>query len=154
MSNYKTHVAFNLLVALPIATTGCYYIYSPHHLYLITFVSAFFYGTCFMNPDLDLIHQIKLFSLRGALTLPFRFYSKIFKHRGLSHSVLFGTITRIGWLSGVGLLLFYMIYQTFPTEKKFFYYLNSYKLYLIYGLAGLVLADWCHLFLDYKKKSR
>ena len=107
-----------------------------------------------MNPDLDLIHQIKLFSLRGLLTLPFRFYSKIFKHRGLSHSIIFGTATRILWLSGVALLLFYVAYRTIPTEKTFLYYLNYYKLYVIYGLAGIVLADWCHLALDYQKKFR
>lgn len=154
MSNYKTHVTFNTFLALPIATAGIYYFYAPPNPFLITFISAFFYGTCFMNPDLDLIHQIKIFSLRGLLTLPFRFYSKIFKHRGLSHSIIFGTATRILWLSGVALLLFYVVYRTFPTEKTFLYYLNYYKLYAIYGLAGIVLADWCHLALDYQKKFR
>lgn len=154
MSNYKTHVCFNLFLALPVITAGLYYIYTPPHLYLIIFIGAFFYGTCFMNPDLDLIHQIKLLSLRGFLTLPFRFYSKIFKHRGLSHSVLFGTITRIAWLNGVCLLVFYIVYQALPTEKQFFYYLRAYKFYALYGVAGLILADWCHLILDYKKKPK
>ena len=119
MSNYKTHVAFNLLCALPVATGGICYIYTPSKHLLITFIGAFVYGTCFMNPDLDLIHQIKLFSWRGFLTLPFRFYSKIFKHRGLSHSFLFGTATRILWLGGIALLLFYAVYQTLPAKKNF-----------------------------------
>ena len=48
-----------------------------------------------MNPDLGLVHKIKLFSLRGFITLPFRGYSKIFKHKGISHSFLLGSFTRI-----------------------------------------------------------
>jgi len=151
MSSYKTHVSFNLLLALPITAVGLCYVYNPPTPFLITFMSAFLYSTCFMNPDLDLIHQIKLFSIRGLLTLPFRFYSKIFKHRGLSHSIFFGTATRILWLSAVGLLLFYLVYETLPEERKFLSYLNDYKLYVLYGLAGVVLADWCHLALDFKK---
>ncbi|MDP1609276.1 MAG: DUF2227 family putative metal-binding protein [Chlamydiales bacterium] len=151
MSSYKTHVTFNLCLALPAAIAGIYYIYAPPTHFLVTFISAFFYGTCFMNPDLDLIHQIKLFSLRGFLTLPFRFYSKFFKHRGLSHSLLFGTATRILWLSGMALLLFYLVYQTVPSQKTFLSYFSDYKLYALYGLAGIILADWCHLALDHQK---
>lgn len=152
MSNYKTHVSFNLFFALPIATIAIHYAYAPPTPFLITFIAAFFYSTCFMNPDLDLIHQIKLFSLRGLLTLPFRFYSTIFKHRGISHSIFFGTATRILWLAGISLLLFYAIYRTFPSEKTFLFYLKSYKFYALYGLGGIVIADWCHLILDYKER--
>jgi uncharacterized metal-binding protein len=154
MSSYKTHVNFNLFIALPIAMVGIYHTYIPTKPFLITFASAFVYSTCFMNPDLDLIHQIKLFSLRGVLTIPFRFYSKVFKHRGLSHSLLFGTATRLAWLAGVSLLLFYGVYRVLPTQGTFLFYLNYYKLYIFYGLAGVVFADWCHLALDYKSKFR
>ena len=151
MSNYKTHVNFNLFFALPFATFGTYYIYEPAVSFLATFIIAFSYATCFMNPDLDLVHQIKLLSLRGVLTLPFRFYSKIFKHRGLSHSILFGTATRILWLSGVIFLGFYLMYRAIPSEKAFLSYFTLYKPYLLYGLSGIVFADLCHLALDYRK---
>jgi len=151
MSNYKTHVTFNLLFALPFVATGTYYLCEPPILFLSTFIIAFSYSTCFMNPDLDLVHQIKLFSLRGILTLPFRFYSKIFKHRGLSHSMWFGTATRILWLSGLGLFLFYLIYRVVPSEKTLLFYFTHCKSYLLYGLAGIVLADLCHLVLDRQK---
>lgn len=154
MSNYKTHVSFNLFLTLPISLAALYYRYSPENPLIITFVSAFIYSTCFMNPDLDLVHQIRLFSLRGILTLPFRFYSKVFRHRGLSHSLFFGTATRIAWLSALGLLIFYLIYETFPSEKRFLYYFKDYKYYLFYALAGIVLADWSHLALDYRKLKK
>lgn len=152
MPGYKTHVKFNLLLGLPVIVAGAYYLYAPPTPFLVTLAVAFSYSTYFMSPDLDLIHQTKLFSLRGLLTLPFRFYSKFFKHRGLSHSFLFGTATRILWLGGLSILLFYLAYQTIPSEKQFFSYFKPYKLYVLYGLAGVVLADWCHLLLDYKKK--
>ena len=152
MPSYRTHVNFNLFLALPVAAAALYYIYTPPTSFLAVFAGAFFYSTCFMNPDLDLVHQIKLFSLRGLLTLPFRFYSKIFKHRGLSHSALFGTATRVLWLAALSFLLFYLLYQTIPSEKKFLSYFNEYKPYALYSLAGIILADWCHLALDYWKK--
>lgn len=150
MPCYKTHVNFNCFLALPVATAAIYFVESPPTSLLIAFASAFCYSSCFMSPDLDLIHQIKVFSLRGILTLPFRYYSKIFKHRGLSHSFLFGTATRVLWLGGIAVLLFYLFYQAIPSERLFLSYFNEYRDYVLYGLAGAVLADWCHLALDYR----
>lgn len=152
MSNYKTHVSFNTFLALPIASLAIYYFISPPSPLLITFMATFFYSTFFMNPDLDLVHQIKLFSIRGILTLPFRMYSKIFTHRGISHSFFFGTLTRLLWLLGIATLISYFVYRTLPSEKTFFYYYDDYKYFIFYGLSGVVLADWCHLLLDYRKK--
>lgn len=152
MPNYKTHTNFNLFFALPAAAAGIYYFYAPSTPFLAAFAGAFCYSTLFMSPDLDLIHQVKLFSLRGLLTFPFRFYSKFFRHRGLSHSFVFGTATRILWLAGLSLLVIYLAYQVTPTEKLFSSYFNQYKPYALYGLAGVILADWCHLMLDMFKK--
>lgn len=152
MPSYKKHVNFNCFLALPASMAAIYFVWTPPTPLLIAFASAFCYSSCFMSPDLDLIHQIKVFSLRGLLTLPFRFYSKIFKHRGLSHSFLFGTATRVLWLGGISLLLFYLLYQTIPTERQFLSYFYEYKFFVLYGLAGVVLADWCHLALDYQGK--
>jgi uncharacterized metal-binding protein len=151
MSNYKTHVVFNLLVGLPAAIVGMHYTLHPSSSLLITFIVTFFYGTCFMSPDLDLVHKIKLRSIRGICSLPFRLYSKFFKHRGLSHSFLFGTLTRVLWLSAVGFIIFFAIYQTFPTQKSILLYFKQHKLYIYYALAGVTMADWCHLILDYRK---
>lgn len=151
MSNYKTHSAFNLLLALPILVSGLVITIHPPLVLLMTFGGAFSYSTLFMSPDLDLVHQIKLVSLRGVLSIPFRFYSKVFKHRGLSHSPFIGSATRILWLAGVALIIFYLVYNTIPSEKSFWLYYKKYKLYLLYGFAGICVADWCHLLLDRKK---
>lgn len=151
MSNYREHAKFNLLVALPLLIGGMYYFLHPHPHQLITFTGAFIYSTLFMNPDVDLAHQIRLVSLRGLLTLPFRSYSKLFKHRGLSHHLILGSFTRIGWLLLWAVVIFYATYKAFPETNTFLSFYKKYQFYFFYGLGGICLADWGHLFMDRKK---
>ncbi len=150
MANYKTHTGFNLFLILPALVGLGYYFIQPSEKVLIIFVAAFTYATLFMNPDLDLVHQIKLFSLRGFLTLPFRGYSKIFKHRGISHSFLLGSFTRITWLSAILFLLSF----AFSFSDNIFSFCKQFKTYFIYALTGICLADWSHLLLDTKKTRK
>lgn len=150
MANYKTHVGFNLFLTLPILVgLGCYFVQLSEEA-LIIFTAAFTYATLFMNPDLDLVHQIKLFSLRGFLTLPFRGYSRICKHRGISHSFLLGSLTRIVWLSAIVFLFAF----SFSFSDTIFSFCKKFKLYFIYILTGICLADWSHLLLDAKKTRK
>lgn len=151
MSNYKTHTAFNLLLALPLLTGALLLAFHPPIALLATFAGVFLYSTLFMTPDLDLVHQINPRSLRGMFAYPFRLYSKVFKHRGLSHSALFGSATRILWLAAIFLIVFYIVYRSLPSEKSFWIYYKKYKLYLFYALAAVCFSDWCHLLLDRKK---
>ncbi len=148
MAQYKTHTRFNLILALPILLGLTFYTLHPTRPFLVTFGIAFTYATLFMNPDLDLAHQIKLFSLRGVLSLPFRLYSRVFRHRGLSHHPLLGSLTRILWLALWALLTFYLINRAFPNHKSLIQFYLSYKPYIFYGFSGIFLADLCHLLLD------
>ena len=148
MAQYKTHAKFNLFIALPCLAIACYYLFHPSWTLLSFFSGCFAYGTLFMSPDMDLAHQIKFFSIRGILTSPFRLYSKLFSHRGLSHSILFGTLTRLLFLASISLLILYLINQTLPSTDTFLSFLKTHQNYLSYSLAGLFLADLCHLLLD------
>jgi len=103
-----------------------------------------------MNPDLDLAHKIKLISLRGFLSLPFRWYSLVFRHRGISHSLIFGSLTRLAWLGGMAALLFFLVYKALPSTRSFYATYYAYKYYIWYAAAGMCLADWSHLLLDIK----
>ncbi len=150
MSNYKGHCSFNICVALPVLVAAQFYFLHPQPFLLYTFMGAFVYTTFFMSPDLDLVHNIKLRSLRGFFSIPFRAYSQLFKHRGISHSFFWGSLTRIAWLGGLGLLVFFLVYQTLPSEAYFKFYWKAYKPILLYGFAGICLADWSHLLLDLK----
>ncbi len=150
MSNYKSHSVFNCLIALPIFALFAYKFLHPETRHLFIFSGVFLYATLFMSPDVDLAKKIKLFSIRGFFTLPFRSYSKIFKHRGISHSLFFGTLTRILWLCLWGFALAFLL--DYAIEKKpIVEFVLSYKLEFLWGFSAIFLADLCHLVLDKKK---
>ena len=150
MAGYKGHSSFNLLLALPaLIALDHFFLHSPYPLAL-TFSVSFAYTTLFMSPDLDLAHSIKLVSIRGVLSLPFRFYSRVFSHRGISHSFFFGSLTRIVWLFAFATLVFFLFNQELPSSSNLKKFYRTYEPFLLYGLAGICLADWCHLLLDIK----
>ncbi len=153
MSNFKTHTRINLILALPLLLGGAYYFFSPKPIELVTFGCCFIYGTLFMSPDVDLASQIKLFSIRGLFTLPFRSYALFFRHRGLSHSLIFGTLTRVIWLGLHALLFAYLVYQIQPDKQTFWKFIQYYKAYIIFGVSGLFLADTAHLAVDHLRGS-
>jgi uncharacterized metal-binding protein len=144
MANYKTHVRFNLFLALPVLLGASWAVARPSLQTLLLFSSVFAYATLFFSPDLDLAHQIKLFSLRGLLTLPFRLYSMIFRHRGISHHPLFGTITRLAWMGGC----FYAVLFLFFSIKNPSSIFLDYRQEFIYGISAIFCADLSHLLLD------
>jgi uncharacterized metal-binding protein len=148
MANFKAHTTFNLLLALPICLAGIAYFFSPPFYSLAIFSGAFTYGTLFMSPDMDLAHRIKLFSIRGFLTLPFRSYALVFRHRGISHSFLFGTMTRILWLLFITLIAIYLYRRSLPSYNTLHQILSINFDYITWGFFGLFCADAGHLFMD------
>lgn len=151
MANYQTHTKFNICIALPIFLLIFFVFLQPPLFGLLLFSLSFVYSTLFMNPDVDVSYKIRIFSLRGILTLPFRMYCLFFRHRGLSHSFLYGSLTRILWLFGCFLFALYISHKTLPTLPDCISFLSRYKVSLSYIFAGICLADWCHLLLDRKR---
>lgn len=148
MSNYRTHTLFNFLLALPICGAVAVVVWAPPFSWVITAAAVFIYGTLFMNPDLDLAYQINPRSIRGILAFPFRGYAMIFRHRGLSHSLLFGTLTRLIWL-GLWVVLCCYLYENFSSKTiRWMRLFDRYEPLLIAGSMGLFLADASHLLLD------
>lgn len=152
MANYKTHSIFNVFLVLPLFTMSIYFYLHPTRFQLLIFIITFVYTTLFMSPDMDLAYKIKWHSLRGLLSLPFRSYARVFKHRGLSHSLLLGSLTRILWLSLFILLLLYACNWVFFSKKTLLTSYTLYKREFFYGFCGIWLADSSHVFLD-KLKS-
>jgi uncharacterized metal-binding protein len=144
MAQYKSHVKFNLILFLPLF----YFLFwkssypnSPEKLY---FIGSFIYATLFLHPDLDLVHKTSLFSLKGLLTFPWRGYSMIFKHRGISHLPVIGTVTRILWLlAWISVVLFIIGKKT-----NLLSVLQKYEWEISYIILGLICADIAHLFVD------
>lgn len=151
MALYKTHTKFNLFIALPIITCILYLSLHPAVNNFLSFSGCFIYSTLFMSPDMDLANKIKLFSFKGVMTLPFRIYSFFFRHRGLSHNLIFGTLTRVLFLTLLFTSLLYLFDHSI-SQNLFLNFLRSYKSYIIYGFFGIFTADFCHLLLDIKKK--
>lgn len=70
----------------------------PTFEYLLLFCLAFIYGTVLLSPDLDLVDSDPTKSW-GLLRFTWRPYARLFKHRGVSHTPVVGTLTRIVYLS-------------------------------------------------------
>jgi uncharacterized metal-binding protein len=153
MPKYSTHATFNLTLSFPLILAGLYIYIHPTNLQLAVFSLAFIYTTLFMHPDMDVAHKIKKSSLRGILSLPFIGYAKIFKHRGISHTLMLGSLTRILWLSIFILIVSYVGNLCFFTKKSLVLYCILYQQELLYGLIGIFTADASHLFLDKLKSS-
>ena len=152
MANYKTHTGFNLFFMLPALVGFGYYFFQPSEKALIVFTATFTYATLFMNPDLDLVHQIKLFSLRGFLTLPFRGYSKIFKHRGISHSFLLGSFTRIIWLSSI-LFLLSFIFSLSENIFSFYKHFKPFSPFFLKNKKYSLLLYW-YIYRNFKQSKK
>ena len=151
MAIYKTHTKFNLIIALPITIYLIYLLFNPKINYLLTFGGCFIYSTLFMNPDMDIANKIKLFSFKGLMTFPFRIYSFFFHHRGISHKIIIGTLTRVVFLFLFFIVIMFVIDYSLISKKIFLRFFSTYKTYIIYGFCGLCVADCCHLLLDIKK---
>jgi uncharacterized metal-binding protein len=149
MANYKTHTVFNICCGLPVGLLAFTYLAGANTRLLAPFIVLFCYGTLFMSPDVDQADKYNSFSLRGLLSFPFISYSLLFKHRGLSHSVIWGTLTRALWLFLWFLLLFFFIYRYLPGPDTLFGTLYHFRVECFYAFLGLFFADFCHIFIDF-----
>lgn len=154
MARYKTHVTFNLLLGYPLGAFVFYHYYSSSHPLFALFSSSFLLSTLFLNPDLDIANSIKLFSTRGLLTLPFRPYSYVFSHRGISHFPIIGTITRLGYIALIGLLIYSVFLGEIPSLESLGLLYSQYRAVLFIAVIGFMYADLCHIILDGKRKKK
>jgi uncharacterized metal-binding protein len=108
MPSGKTHLRIELFL-LPLCVA---LLFAAQHYQLIAisweetaiFAGAYLFSSLMLSPDLDLRHNRsrRRWGPLGFLWLP---YTKIFKHRGVSHSLIFGTLTRLGYLGLIALLI-------------------------------------------------
>ncbi len=148
VASYKTHSLFNLLVAFPFCFAALIFIFHIDSRYILTFSLSFLFTTLFFGPDLDLAHQIKLKSVRGILSSPFRVYSKLFKHRGLSHVPIIGTLTRILFIFLFCLLLYFLCTFNFSCIETVSSFYKSHKPFFLFGFLGAAISDIFHIALD------
>mgnify|MGYP002624350342 CR=1 FL=1 len=92
------------LVLLPFFG-AVYYALDPEPARAAGFALAYLGASLLLSPDLDLRHNDarRRWGVLGFIWIP---YSKLFRHRGVSHSLLFGVLTRIGYLTALAALGF------------------------------------------------
>lgn len=151
----KTHDRINLIMGTLICGVLIGFGQDPY--VTGSFAFGWLVSTLIFSPDSDLMPK--------ARTGPLRFflypYSVFFKHRGLSHSFLFGTVTRFVYGILMLGLLTYVLYEMdkikFSPKDYFsflYYWLRAFNYdYLQYQMlawlfGGAFLADLCHIFTD------
>jgi len=154
MSLGKGHYSFNSFIGILIFIILTISL-SP--IISLSFFFGFMFSTLFFSPDLDLGPR-KKWGLAGIILYP---YSIFFKHRGLSHSFIFGTLSRIIYaLFSLCLLVLLLnkleiitfssksyIDNTFTFLKNFNYNLLEYKI-TVWTFLGMFTADALHILLD------
>jgi len=155
MSKGKSHDRFNLIIGAIL--TGLLLGLERSWPVVLVFVIGWLIATFIFSPDTDIAPKKRTTILRLFL-YP---YSVFFKHRGISHSILFGTLTRVMyvlWCFGILIWIFQkMGYIPITIENygaflwdfliNYDYSKLHYKM-LTWFYLGMFLADFCHIFLD------
>lgn len=100
MPGGRTHLRFEL-ATLPLWTIGGAVLGVPWG-ELVVFTLSYVGASLLLSPDVDLVDSVPA-RRWGALRVLWLPYARIFRHRGLSHSLLLGPVTRVLYL---GLLAF------------------------------------------------
>lgn len=141
MPSGETHLKLELIL-LP-GFLVAFYLLNPNLESLILFGLAYLFSSLLLSPDLDL--KVNKSRRRWG---PLRFiwfpYTKIFKHRGLSHSLLFGSLTRLAYLAVIIALLLFGLSSLGVSIPK----LSLDKESLIVIAIGLCLPNAVHVLVD------
>lgn len=152
----STHRTFNLFTcviysALVVVFTG--FDWEALGCFLICYIL----GTFILSPDIDLGPN-RYAGISKIFIYP---YSMLFKHRGISHSIFLGTLTRIIYALILLAIIFLVSDQFMLTNHWFdgllqfiesFIFRFNYNYWphkwLVWGYGGLFLSDFSHVLLD------
>lgn len=145
MPSGKTHTAVELLL-WPGLAAGYYALLQPSTPELALFSGAYLFSSLLLSPDLDL-HKNLARRRWGPLGFIWAPYSKFFKHRGISHSLVLGPLTRLVYLGIVfGTTLWGLSYVGLALPAELPITVGQQTL-LALG-AGLYLPNVLHVLLD------
>ncbi len=149
MPSGKTHLRIELFL-LPVFGTLFYLFVDVSWTAVALFAGAYLFSSLMLSPDLDLRHNQarRRWGLLGFVWIP---YTKIFKHRGISHSFLFGTLTRLGYLGLIAVLiawgLSYFKLWSIPVAQLSSSHIDLSLVGIL--VAGLWLPNILHTFVDH-----
>lgn len=128
---------------------------------------AFVFATLYLSPDLDIV-QSRVTKNWKVFSFLWRGYSRLFSHRGWSHSIFLASFTRLLYLGLVsisfGFLLNFlwnyyhfhevgrsMAYVKSQMEHKGHFswvFFKSYRYYFLSVFVGVLIADLFHIIFD------
>ncbi|MCZ6632779.1 MAG: metal-binding protein [bacterium] len=113
------------------------------------FVVAYLFGTFLLTPDMDLATSDPMANW-GLLRFLWRPYAHLFKHRGISHMPIVGTLTRVAYI----LVLVYVISAVANVFLDLKWKMSLEDLgridrpSVLWALGGLCLPDLFHILAD------
>jgi len=143
MPSYSSHLIVNFLgLTAFLMYLQEHPLFAPGQTFFL--VAGYFIGTCFLTPDLDT--QSEPSNKCGVACAPYRM---MFKHRGMSHHVLWGIISRIVYAVLV-VLLFVGAFGLLTTEsfEAVVEMMFQYKVELLFVAIGLFFSNLFHITLD------
>ncbi len=163
MPSGKTHRRIDLVMLLVIVGAAVYFwaplaaFWGRDNLaeYGAIFVIAYLFGTFLLSPDMDL-HTSDPMKNWGVLQLVWRPYAALFKHRGLSHTPIIGTLTRVVYILLVAYGMFAAANMLFDMGWKMSLRdVTTRHLHIIsWGFCGLFLPDFFHIIADRLFKNK
>ncbi len=153
MPKAKTHNKVNFVLLAIILSTIYFvppvkvYIYKyATNITVAVFVVSYIFSNYYLSPDLDLKSNACL-KRWGPFKIVWRPYSWLFDHRKISHSLLFGTLTRILYLLIAGIFILYIL-DIVALLKFDWRIILQEKYYFIAIISGLYLPGVFHSITD------
>ncbi|MEM6845453.1 MAG: DUF2227 family putative metal-binding protein [Bacteroidota bacterium] len=113
----------------------------------------------FISPDLDMRQRTvsETTLLRWSLGIGYLWiflwypYAMLFRHRGISHTPLIGTATRMLYLLGIALIVQYGAQTLLGATWSIWPWAQEYQYSIAIFIAGLAISDIGHWVLDHVK---
>lgn len=143
MPSGRTHLNVNMALGIVVVPIVCLWV-APTNEIAVSFSAGYIVGSLFMSPDLDVdFYSINQWNVKkyfggivGKLYAWYWYpYARLFKHRGISHWVGLGTITRLAYAS-IPLIVLYFLGLRIPLD-----------LYLAFSV-GMEFSSLFHIIAD------
>jgi uncharacterized metal-binding protein len=146
MPSFSNHLIFNMIILI------LFIMYLRDHpiinvMQTFIFCIGYFIGSVILTPDLDTKSEAS--NRCGILSLPYR---AMFKHRGMSHNVIFGVTTRILYFLIIIAIFFGILgllgLFTLQNLQMVLRIVIKYKLEFLIFVMGLFFSNLFHIVLD------
>ncbi|MGD1894816.1 MAG: DUF2227 family putative metal-binding protein [Cyclobacteriaceae bacterium] len=111
----------------------------------------------FISPDLDMRQRTvsETTLLRWSLGIGYIWiflwypYAMLFRHRGISHTPIIGTVTRVLYLLAIAVLVQYLAHTFAAAQWSIWDWVKEYQRFIAIFIGGLAISDLGHWVLDH-----